>query len=182
MTDRVEAIELCLDGYTDLPRGKIANVVTYFEMTARPASGPKPLRSGLLVRTVLNPGIDWYRDLYRRIGEDWLWFSRAVMTDPQLAALLVDPATEVLALERADGIAVGLAELHRMKDEVEIAMFGVVPELTGTGVAGLLLKKALDHAWASRASRIWLHTCSFDHPAAVRFYTHAGFTPYKFAI
>jgi GNAT superfamily N-acetyltransferase len=104
------------------------------------------------------------------------------MPDRRLAALLTDPSTEVLALEREDGLAVGLAELHHTLGEVEIAMFGVVPEATGTGAAQFLMEKALDHAWGSGIGRVWLHTCSFDHPAAVRFYKRAGFRPYKFAI
>jgi hypothetical protein len=29
---------------------------------------------------------------------------------------------------------------------------------------------------------VWLHTCTFDHPAAVRFYLKSGFKPFKFAI
>ena len=179
----METIELALDGYTDLPPGKIANVVTYFEMTGRPPPGkPASALPGLSVRAVTAPTTAWYRDLYRRIGEDWLWFARAVMPNEVLAALLADPATEILTLRRDDGEAVGLAELHHGLGEVEIAMFGVVPEATGTGAARFLMDKALDRAWESGIGRVWLHTCSFDHPAAVRFYTRAGFRPYKFAI
>jgi hypothetical protein len=29
---------------------------------------------------------------------------------------------------------------------------------------------------------VWLHTCTFDHPAAVPFYLKSGFKPFKFAI
>jgi GNAT superfamily N-acetyltransferase len=183
MNDRATGtLEVSLDGYTDLPPGKIANIVTYFEMTARPQRPPVAAPPGLAVDAAPSPANEWYRDLYRRIGEEWLWFSRAVMPDQQLAALLSDPSTEILALRRDDGRAVGLAELHHALGEVEIAMFGVVPEMTGTGAAGLLMEKALDHALGSGVGRVWLHTCSFDHPAAVRFYKRAGFRPYKFAI
>jgi GNAT superfamily N-acetyltransferase len=175
-------LEIALDGYTDLPPGKIANVVTFFEMTARPAGPRAPAPSAdLSVRIVPGPTTAWYRDLYRRIGEDWLWFARAVMPDEQLAALLADPATEILALERS-GAVIGFAEIHHTLGEAEIAMFGVVPEATGTRAARFLMERALDHAWGSGVGRVWLHTCSFDHPAAVRFYKRAGFRPYKFAI
>jgi hypothetical protein len=33
-------------------------------------------------------------------------------------------------------------------------------------------------AWARPISRFWVHTCSFDHPSAVAFYTRSGFRPY----
>ncbi|MEO8667931.1 MAG: GNAT family N-acetyltransferase [Bauldia sp.] len=175
-------IEIALDGYTDLPPGKIANVVTYFEMLAPPSRKPVPAPAGLVVRTVSRPGLAWYRDLYRRIGEDWLWFARAVMPNEELATLLTAPSTEIVALERDDDLAIGLAELRRQDDEVEIAMFGVVPEVTGTGAARFLMQAALEKAWSGGVARVWLHTCSFDHPAAVRFYARAGFTAFKFAI
>jgi GNAT superfamily N-acetyltransferase len=175
-------IEIDLDGYTDLPVGKIANIVTFLEMLTPPGQRSARFPSGLRVRTVDHPPLAWYRDLYRRIGEDWLWFSRAVIADEELARLLGQPGTEIIALERSDGIAVGLAELHRHRDEVEIALFGVVPEATGTGAAGFLMDAALDRAWSPDTARVWLHTCSFDHPAAVPFYRRSGFAGFKFAI
>lgn len=175
-------LAVLLDGYTDLPPGMIANVVTYFEMTRPAGEAAVSLPAGLSIREMLHPDPVWYRDLYRRIGEQWLWFSRAVMPEEALAALLANPATEILALEDVGGTAVGLAELHRSRGEVEIAMFGVVPALSGTGAARCLMRAALDRAWGRGTGRVWLHTCSFDHPAVVGFYKRAGLTPYKFAI
>lgn len=178
-----ETIALDLDGYTDLPPGRIANVVTYLEMTSRPVPAAEA-ESGRTVRRVVKPDLAAYRDLYRRIGTDWLWFSRAVMSDDELAALLAKPSTEIHFLEQ-DGVPIGLAELHRGEggpDNVEIAMFGVVPEATGTGAARQLMNAALAVAWDGGTERVWLHTCSFDHPAALRFYKRSGFTPFKFAI
>jgi GNAT superfamily N-acetyltransferase len=181
-SDTGRTIAVSLDGYTDLPPGKVANVVTFFEMIARQDGPDHAPPDGLALRTVADPSPAWYRDLYRRIGEDWLWFSRAVMPEAELAALLADPATEILAVVDGQGTAVGLAELHHALGEVEIAMFGVVPALTGTGTARWLMQEALRRAWSAGVGRIWLHTCTFDHPAAVRFYRRAGFVPFKFAI
>ena len=56
------------DGYSDVPAGKIAAVVTHLEMTARPAPRPDPAGAWTL-RRVDAPALDWYRDLYRRVGE-----------------------------------------------------------------------------------------------------------------
>jgi GNAT superfamily N-acetyltransferase len=181
MTDRQQrTIPLALDGYTDLPPGKIANVVTYLERQV-PEQAPPP-HPGFAIRHVERPDVAWYRDLYRRIGEDWLWFAMAVMPDDRLAALLNDPATFVLALEQ-DGQATGLAELSFAKPgEVEIVMFGVVPQATGTGAARALMDAALAETMRPGVERVWLHTCSFDHPAAVRFYLGRGFRPFRFAI
>ena len=181
MTDEPkQTIPLALDGYTDLPPGKIANVVTYLEREV-PETAPPP-RPGFAIRHVEKPGVAWYRDLYRRIGEDWLWFSMAVIPDDKLAAILNDPATHVLALEQ-EGLATGLAELSFAKPgEAEIVMFGVVPQATGTGAARALMDAALVATMRPGVGRVWLHTCSFDHPAAVRFYRGYGFRGFKFAI
>jgi GNAT superfamily N-acetyltransferase len=57
-----------------------------------------------------------------------------------------------------------------------------VPEATGNGLARPLMEGTLAAAAAAGASRVWLHTCTFDHPAAVPFYRKSGFHPYRFAI
>jgi GNAT superfamily N-acetyltransferase len=170
-----------LDGYTDLPPGKIANVVTFLERTEAPGS-LQPLPQGLALVHVADPSPAWYRTLYRRIGENWLWFSRAIMPEDELAALISSPSTVILALER-DGEAIGLVELDSaIPGKAEIVTFGVVPGETGTGAAKVLMDGALAQAFSGNVRRVWLHTCTFDHPAAVRFYVRQGFRAFKFAI
>ena len=97
------------DGYSDVPAGKIAAVVTHLEMTARPAPRPDPAGAWTL-RRVEMPPLDWFRDLYRRVGEEWLWFSRIRMPDAELAAIIHSPLVEVYALEH-EGRDEGLLEL-----------------------------------------------------------------------
>ena len=89
------------DGYSDVPAGKIAAVVTHLEMTARPAPRPDPAGAWTL-RRVEMPPLDWFRDLYRRVGEEWLWFSRMRMPDAELAAIIQSPLVEVYALAMRD--------------------------------------------------------------------------------
>jgi GNAT superfamily N-acetyltransferase len=178
----METLEISLDGYTDLPPGKIANVVTYLEMFAPPAAGLEPDRADLVFRRVADPDAGWYRATIRSIGEKWLWFSPLVMPEAKLVALLRNPLLEVHALER-DGETVGIAELdRRIAGEVEISFFGVAGSEIGTGAARLLMNRALERAFRDRTRRVWLHTCTFDHPAAVPFYLRSGFRPFKFAI
>ncbi len=43
-------------------------------------------------------------------------------------------------------------------------------------------ESTLAYIFGGGARRVWLHTCSFDHPAAVRFYRRHGFRGFKFAI
>ena len=174
-------IPLLLDGYTELPPGKIANVVTFLERTDPPVSAPTTA-PGLAVDDEERPNTAMYRDLYQRIGQDWLWFSRAVMADEALSRLLARPSTKILTLQR-DGRPIGLVELDRaIPGEVEIVTFGVLPQDVGTGAARVLMEGTLARAFSAGIRRVWLHTCSFDHPAAVRFYRRHGFRGFKFAI
>ncbi len=176
-----ETFPVLRDGYTDLPPGKIANVVTFLERRTAPERQP-PALHGLAVREVHDPSTDWFRDIYRRVGENWLWFSRTLMADETLSALLHKPTTTILSLE-SDGQALGLTELDfSTVGEVEIVSFGVVHELSGTGAAHMLMEHTLRACFRAGIERAWLHTCSFDHPAAIRFYCRHGFEAFKFAI
>jgi GNAT superfamily N-acetyltransferase len=64
---------------------------------------------------------------------------------------------------------------------VEIAYFGVLPQFTGQGIGSYLLSQAVHRAWAMAPGirRVWLHTCTKDHPGALRNYLARGFTVCK---
>lgn len=178
----MSTLALSLDGYTDLPPGKIANVVTYLEMGAPPPLGRGQDRPDLVLRRVDNPDVAWFRATIRTIGERWLWYSPLVMPDRTLAAIIGDPLMETRVLER-DGRLAGISQLdRRIAGEVEIAFFGVMEAEIGSGVARWLMERTLSLAFSPGIRRVWVHTCTFDHPAAVPFYLRSGFTPFKFAI
>jgi GNAT superfamily N-acetyltransferase len=166
------------DGYSDIPAGKIAAVVTHLEMTTRPAPRPDPPGAWSL-RKVEHPGTDWFRELYLRVGAQWMWYGRIRMSDADLAAKIQSPGLAEYALVH-DGRDEGLLELDfREAGACEIGMFGVTANLVGTGAGRWLMNHALELAWARDVSRVWLHTCSFDHPAALGFYQRSGFRPFR---
>ncbi|MDH2342981.1 GNAT family N-acetyltransferase [Bradyrhizobium sp. SSUT77] len=165
------------DGHSDIPAGKIAAVVTHLEMTARPALRDDPAGAWTL-RKVDTPALHWYRDLHRRVGEEWLWFSRARMNDAELATIIRAPGVEVYALG-VDGHE-GLLELDfREPGQCELVYFGVTAALIGTGAARFPMNRALELAWSRDLRRVWVHTCTFDHPSAVAFYQRSGFRPFR---
>ena len=170
------------NGYTDLPAGKLANVVTYLEMRNPPPISSILTLSEYVVRRVMQPDLEWYRKLYREIGEPWLWFSRLRMADDELRAILHDDAVDILALSH-DSADQGLLEFdRRCFPDIELSFFGVTPALIGKGAGRALLRYCLPLAWEHRPQRVWLHTCTSDHPAALAFYRKFGFVPYKRAI
>ena len=170
---------MLLDGYTDVPAGKSAAVVTSLEMTARPAAGRDPAQPDLSLELVAAPNVDFYRDLYRRVGADWLWVSRLAMPDATLAAIIQDRKVEVHAVMR-DGRAEGLLELDfRQEGECELAFFGLTEAIIGQGAGRWLMNRAIDRAWSQPIGRFWVHTCSVDHPLALGFYMRSGFVPFR---
>ena len=166
------------DGYTDLPPGKLAAMVTYLEMCTPPALSSTTM-SEHAVRQVDKPDLGWYRHLYREIGGPWLWFSRLRMSDKELRAILHNPDVNIFVLSH-NGVDRGLLEFdRRCMPDIEILYFGVTPELIGKGAGRALLEHCLPLEWAHGPSRIWLHTCTWDHAKALAFYIKAGFVPYK---
>lgn len=169
-------------GYSRVPAGKLANMVTCLEMFEQPLARPLPPDTGLKVEHWEKPSVEDYRDLYRRVGEEWLWVSRLVMPDEKLEAIITDPLVEIYVLTDREK-RLGLLELDfREEGQCEIGYFGVVAEAIGNGSGRILMNAALNHAWAKPIKRLWVHTCNFDHPAAIAFYQRSGFKPYAFMV
>src|SRR5690606_24214923 len=108
-------------------------VVTSLEMLERPRPRPLPESPLRLVRWT-DPAPDRYRTLFERVGAPWLWFSRLVMAEERLTAIIHDPGVEIYAVVDPRGIEIGLLELDfRAAAACELSFLGLVPELTGQG-------------------------------------------------
>lgn len=167
---------------TPVPAHMIATVVTSLDMRERPRPRMIPQAPFRLARWN-TPSGDKYRALFRRVGEPWLWFSRLVMPEPELLRIIHDPAVEIYAVQDLRGIEIGMLELDfRKAGEVEIGFLGLVPELTGKGHGGWLMAQALSIGWRKDITRIWVHSCTLDHPGALGFYRRHGFVPFERAI
>ena len=167
------------DGYTNLAPGKIAAVVTYLEMLERPVDARA---SSVKLTKVENPDLNWYREIFRCVGEQWLWWSRLEMDDAQLSTVLNARTTELFIAE-SDRVEMGMAELDREQPgEVEITFFGLYEQALGRGLGRPFMAALLDRAWTASTSRVWVHTCTLDSPAALPFYLKCGFKAYKRAI
>jgi ribosomal protein S18 acetylase RimI-like enzyme len=153
---------------------------TYLEMRApddlRPA--PTPADPPRLERLEACPG-SFFRYLYAEVGRSYHWTDRLSWTDEQVRAHLRDPDV-VLWLLTSRAAPVGYFELRTHGDRsVEIAYFGLLPEFLGRGWGGYLLTRAVETAWEMRPERVWLHTCTLDHPAALPNYLKRGFRPVR---
>ena len=120
-----------------------------------------------------------WRRLYEGVGRDYRWTDRLAWTDHEIRAYLDDSATRLHVLTVRGEVA-GYYELRTEPDgAIEIAYLGLLPGRTGRGLGAHLLTDAVAEAWHCGAARVWLHTCTLDHPAALPNYLRAGFTIWK---
>jgi GNAT superfamily N-acetyltransferase len=154
-----------------VPAGHVAAIVTYLEMASPPVAGPTP-PSPLRLERWASVEPERYRALFRRVGARWLWFSRLAMSDAELLA----KTGQVHAVIGPDGADAGFIELDfREEGRCVLRFLGLVPQLAGQGHGRWLLAETLRRAWAPGVTRVTVHTCSLDHPAALPAYLRAGF-------
>ncbi|HEX4632982.1 MAG TPA: GNAT family N-acetyltransferase [Gemmatimonadales bacterium] len=154
---------------------------TYLELLTpqafRPAFGSFPEVS---LERMLHPPPRLYRECYRAVGDAYHWRDRWDWTDAEITAHLAQPEITLYVATRGQALA-GWYELRRVPSDgsVEVAYFGLVPSEFGKGLGKHLLSCAVSDAWAMTPDRVWLHTCTLDHPNAVPNYKARGFVPYR---
>jgi GNAT superfamily N-acetyltransferase len=149
---------------------------TFLEMRDPSQLNRRPMPGGDIRVIRLAPcPVSEYRDMYRRVGDQWHWHDRHKWSDDQLARHLAQPTVSVwpLYVDRKLG---GYFELEQQaNDDVEIVYFGLTPEFIGRGFGAALLTRAVDEAFGLGAKRVWLHTCTLDSPRALPNYKARGF-------
>lgn len=167
-----------LNGYTDLPGDHLVAVATFLEMHAPPAALDAPVPPGVRLQHLPEIDLATYRGLFRDVGDDWLWTSRLRYDDAALAAVIGDRLVEVYT-PMLDDRPVGLLELDfRFPPSAELAYFGLMKAAIGAGIGRWLMAEALRRLWRDNIERVWVHTCTLDHPSALGFYQKNGFRPY----
>jgi GNAT superfamily N-acetyltransferase len=119
------------------------------------------------------------RFLYAAVGGDWYWIDRLAWTYDRWLQYLDRPELETWVGYVA-GTPAGYFELETHPEQgIEIAYFGLLPQFAGRGAGGHLLTAAVRRAWEKQPPRVWVHTSSLDHPAALANYQARGFRLYK---
>lgn len=169
-------------GYSAVTPGHIVSVVTCLEMRQKPEMAPVVLPDGWTLERCVANDPDAYRALFRKVGADWLWFSRLLMSDEKLASVLSRETLDIFVIQH-DGCDMGLLELDFGEPgEAELVFLGLVAGNTGKGVGRAIMNAATALAWSKPIDRFWVHTCTFDHPSALNFYLRSGFTPYALRV
>lgn len=167
-----------LGGFADIPKGLQATIETTLERSTPPNPNDHPLPPGFaFVRPDLED-VDAFKQLYHAVGDPWLWFGRLTKSDEDIRSILTAPTTILRYLLDSAGLPVGLFEAEQQgEDTLEVVYFGLIPEATGQKLGPAMMEHGVAEAWRPTITRTWLHTCTFDSPAALSFYRRQGFRP-----
>ena len=118
--------------------------------------------------------------LYQKIGEDFHWKDRLFWSVEQWKNYLNSEKLKFYTAYVGDEPA-GYYEYlnHSDKGEVELTYFGIFKKFFGKKLGGYLLSHALKNAWSHNPKRVWVHTCTLDHPNALRNYIARGMNIFK---
>ena len=157
------------------------SVTTYYlEMHA--ASDVRPKRSpraDLALVRILPAMPELNRFFYTSVGGNWHWNDRLPWSYQRWLDYLDRAELETWMLS-ASGVPAGYYELEAQPGgDVEVAYFGLLPLFVAGGLGGHLLTCAIERSWAMGARRVWVHTCTLDHPKARANYQARGMSLYK---
>ena len=124
------------------------------------------------------PAPSFNKYFYTEVGRAWQWTDRLVWSDEDWLEYAGSPQVHTFVAYYA-GAPAGYYELRYRGEDVELVHFGMMPDFVGKGLGGPLLSSAIKDAFALGAGRVWVHTCSLDHPAALANYRARGFKVYK---
>lgn len=168
------------EGFAIVPAGLLVTVETALERKTPPNPDDYPLPAEFSCVQPNPLDLNAFKRLYRTVGDPWLWFGRLTKSDEDIRSILIAPTTTLRYLLDADRAPIGLFEAQQQgKETLEVSYFGLVPSATGRKLGPVLMEQGLSAAWHPGITRAWLHTCTFDSPAALSFYRRQGFQPYK---
>jgi GNAT superfamily N-acetyltransferase len=168
------------NGFAVVPACLLATIETSLERTTPPNTDAFPLPPGHAFVQPDPIDLDDFKRLYRAVGDPWLWFGRLQKSDEAIRSILTAPTTTLRYMLDPSGFPIGLFEAELQgKETLEVTYFGLVPEATGKKLGPVLMEQGLAAAWTPQTKRTWLHTCTFDSPAALSFYQRQGFKPFR---
>ena len=153
---------------------------TYLEMNERSElNSVQQSDPRLRIEKIGNCPSSFFRYLYREVGRNHNWVDRLDWTLEEIQQYMAQSRVVVWLLSFY-GSPAGYFELAAQNEgSVQIVYLGLLPEYIGRGLGKHLLSRAVVEAWSMGASRVWLHTCTLDDPAALPNYLKRGFKPFK---
>jgi ribosomal protein S18 acetylase RimI-like enzyme len=125
-----------------------------------------------------NKEINFYKFLYKEIGKEFFWKDRLKWSKEYWSNYL--KSIEFYVLKRKNEI-LGFYELLFNKDGnfTEITYLGIFKDYYNKGLGGYLLTDAIIRSFNKPINYVSVHTCSLDHPNALKNYIARGMKIYK---
>ena len=156
--------------------------VTYLEMTERPGfDRPSiPMGPATALLAAEKPPVWFFLDLYRNVGSAYQWTDLLGTPEAEIRDWIQSDQVRLFTLIRT-GWPAGFFLLDwRKHPSCNLAYFGLVPEVIGTGLGKYLLRTAVHAAWdIPGVEKLTVNTCTLDHPRALALYQKTGFVPVR---
>ena len=151
----------------------------YFEITSiKNLKGKNKPSDKIFLELLDNKNFELNKFFYKQIGKKHQWIDRLVWQDKDWIKHVSNENLKTYILKEDEEL-VGFFELIFDKNECEIAYFGILEEYIGKSLGGYLLSEAIKIAFEKKMKRIWVHTCSLDHPNAFLNYKARGMKIFK---
>ena len=154
--------------------------IFHLEMCERNTFRPSPVRPDFDAVIVDSPDPDLNRRFYCSVGYQWAWTDRLSWSQDDWKRYAERDVLKTF-VGQLNGCDVGYFELEIQKSgNVEIVLFGLLPQYIGKGLGGPFLSIAVERAWEFLdTERVWLHTCTHDHKHALDNYRARGFELFR---
>ena len=128
----------------------------------------------------IKPDFQLNKFFYKQVGKKHRWIDRLSWTDGKWINYISNKNLETYIISESDEL-VGFFELLYNPElkETEISYFGLLEEYIGKGIGGYALSVAIKKSFEKNIKRVCLHTCTFDHPNALKNYIARGMTVFK---
>ena len=153
----------------------------YLEITSiTDLNESKILTDGYTVQIIEPEDFQLNKFFYKNVGKKHRWIDRLIWTEKQWIEYTSDQKVKTYVLKKNEDLA-GYFELiiHKEKNEVEIAYFGLLEEYHNKKLGSFLLTSAIKNAFLDNPQRVWVHTCSLDHKNALNNYIARGMKIFK---
>ena len=128
----------------------------------------------------IKPDFQLNKFFYKQVGKKHRWIDRLSWSDGKWINYISNKNLETYIISESDELA-GFFELLYNPElkETEISYFGLLEEYIGKGIGGYALSVAIKKSFEKNFRRVWLHTCTLDHPNALKNYIARGMTVFK---
>jgi len=128
----------------------------------------------------IKPDFQLNKFFYKQVGKKHRWIDRLSWTDKNWINFISNKNLETYVISESEDL-IGFFELlyNPKLEETEISYFGLLEEHIGKGIGGYALGEAIKKSFEKNIKRVWLHTCTLDHPNALKNYIARGMKVFR---